>query len=43
MGKNLISQIAPNRDSSLRGVYPEALQTLRFAQGYKCWRAWFRM
>jgi len=36
MEKNVISQITPSRDSSIRGVYPEAPQTLRFAQGDEC-------
>jgi hypothetical protein len=41
--KNLNFTQALTGDSSLRGVYPEATQTLRFAQGDKCRRASFRM
>ena len=42
-GKNLNFTQVLTEDSSLRGVYPEATQTLRFAQGDKCRRASFRM
>jgi hypothetical protein len=48
--KNLNFTQVLRGDSSLRGVYPEAIQTLRFArlrqgfaQGDKCRRASFRM